>query len=375
VIVCRDIGATSSVADVARRQAKEISRDNSVAIISDSAREVPDCRLSLSVISPLRFTYLRRLAHVPNELAFAFSAVRAIRSLMLQDHVDVVVCHAHSVAAVLTSTVFGVPSVPVVLVTHANIFDRPKGTYGEPLESFYRLITPIAFKRCRLVLAVSPRMAELALEQGAAADKVHVLPNGVDTAELGLAGPPAPPRPSKDFRLGFVGRLSIEKGVDLLLRAVSKARQRGVSISLDVVGEGRDRVALESLAAELCIEDVVRFLGPLPRRELASFYASVNAVCVPSRSEPFGLVAIEAMACGTPVVVSDAGGLPWIAGGSQLGVVFPVGNIEALSSILEALAGDEERCLRISRAGLARAADFEWPDIGRKMVGLLDGLV
>jgi glycosyltransferase involved in cell wall biosynthesis len=107
-----------------------------------------------------------------------------------------------------------------------------------------------------------------------------------------------------------VGRSSPEKGFDVLLDALRLARDGGMDIVLEIVGEGPDRAALESRCVQLGLVDAVRFVAPLRRAELQERMAEAHAVVVPSRREGLGLVAVEALALGRPVIASRVGGLP-----------------------------------------------------------------
>ncbi len=96
----------------------------------------------------------------------------------------------------------------------------------------------------------------------------------------------------------------------MLLDAVHIARRDGADVTLDIIGDGPDRAALEARSAQLGLAGAVRFLGPLPRAALYERMATAHAVVVPSRREGLGLVAVEALALGRPVIASHVGGLP-----------------------------------------------------------------
>ncbi len=124
--------------------------------------------------------------------------------------------------------------------------------------------------------------------------------------------------PADAYVVAFVGRIQPLKAPDVLLRAAAELRLRDPEIGRRLVvaicggpsGSGLERpTALMDLAAELGIADAVRFLPPQPRDDLAELYRAVDVVAVPSHNESFGLVALEAQACGTPVVAAAVGGL------------------------------------------------------------------
>jgi glycosyltransferase involved in cell wall biosynthesis len=144
---------------------------------------------------------------------------------------------------------------------------------------------------------------------------------------------PATPR---DRELLFVGRLVSDKGADLLLRAMARLADATLFPGLTVVGDGPERQPLARLAAELGIAERVRFAGMLRDGELAEAYRHHLLLVVPSRyEEPFGVVALEGIACGCAVVGSAGGGLPRAIG--PCGLTFPNGDVIGLAAAIRRL--------------------------------------
>ena len=169
---------------------------------------------------------------------------------------------------------------------------------------------------------------------------VTVIPQfGVDTdAYRPSAGEPK--QKSLQFRMGYVGRLVEEKGIDLLLRA---AAELDGEWRLSVLGDGPFKARLKELSGELGLEDRVTFQTPLPSAEMPAHYEQLDALVLPSRTRPnwkeqFGRVLIEAMACGIPVVGSNSGEIPHVIG--QAGLIFPENDVQALRVHLSALMGN-----------------------------------
>src|SRR5205823_3341202 len=135
-----------------------------------------------------------------------------------------------------------------------------------------------------------------------------VVHNGVSVADFD-----APPKAAGSRHVLAIGRLVHEKGFDILLRAYALARQQAeFDLRLVVAGDGPERPRLESLAAELELGAHVEWLGPTPRSAVPARFRDASIVCVPSRQEPFGIVNLEAMAGGVPLIAARVGGVPEI---------------------------------------------------------------
>ncbi len=151
----------------------------------------------------------------------------------------------------------------------------------------------------------------------------------------------------------FVGRLVAEKGVPVLAHAFAQALSRYPKAKLVIVGEGADRASLEALAQQLQIAQSVVFAGA--QSDVALFYLLADVVVAPSHSEPFGIVAVEAMAAGRPVVASNVGGLADTVVDGQTGRLVPPGNASAVAEALAWVLQSPEHAHRLGAAGQMRA--------------------
>jgi glycosyltransferase involved in cell wall biosynthesis len=163
------------------------------------------------------------------------------------------------------------------------------------------------------------------------------------------------PASSAPFRIGYVGRLVQEKGVDILIRAVAGLEG---DWRLSILGEGQFAPRLEEITRELNLGDRVAFRAPLTSTEMPSHYRELDVLVLPSRTarhwkEQFGRVLIEAMACGVPVVGSDSGEIPHVMG--QAGLTFPEGDIAALRLHLRRLMAVEDLRRSMAAEGRKRA--------------------
>jgi glycosyltransferase involved in cell wall biosynthesis len=208
-----------------------------------------------------------------------------------------------------------------------------------PLHDWAALIAQLRlYERWRgvfdLVVANSAAVRDRLVAEGIA--PVEVIWNGVRER------PPRPPLSAPPL-FGFAGRLVREKGVDILLHALARARERVPEVELVVAGDGPERPALERLASDLGIGRAVRFLGHVGRREVEQRLERAWAHVVPGRwEEPFGMVMAEAMMRGTAVIASAAGGPAEVVREGHTGLLVPTADVEALAAALVQLAADRE---------------------------------
>ena len=222
-------------------------------------------------------------------------------------------------------------------------------------------------------------------------DRIEVIPCGVDSNLF----KPCKPEEAK-LHLGlngqrfilFVGRIDPIKGIDNLIRAMNILRKddgtNGDSLRLLIIGgtlsdesneEKSELKNLMKLTSELNLEDRVEFLGT-KRQDLLPYYYSSAEVCVlPSRHESFGMVALEAMACGTPVVGSKVGGLSYIMGDEKAGFLVPEGDPEILAEKISWIVANPFIKEKFGREAVKLVKRFEWSLIAEKVITLYSQLV
>jgi glycosyltransferase involved in cell wall biosynthesis len=166
------------------------------------------------------------------------------------------------------------------------------------------------------------------------ADKITRIYNTIDVARFFVLEDRDTPRKElyfskDDVMVGFVGRLSAVKGTNFAIEAMPRIREALPNAHLLIVGAGPMREELEALAKQLHVDDITHFLGTF--RDLNPIYNALDVLVQPSLSEAFGLAALEAILCGVPVVVSEAGGLPEVAAFSPHGKVVPIGDSAKLA--------------------------------------------
>jgi glycosyltransferase involved in cell wall biosynthesis len=194
----------------------------------------------------------------------------------------------------------------------------------------------------QLQIAVSNSVAEFLTDQvGADSRRLRVVPNGIQPLPVLARTAPA------GRRVGVLARLTQSKGVDIAVLAL--ATPAGRSMTLNIGGTGPELEALVDLAYTSGVADRVNFLGEVTDRE--SFFAGCDLAWVPSRAEPFGLTACEAMSSGLPVVASRVGGLTEILDPPRAGLVVGAANPAALASVSAGLLDEPQRYAALSAAG------------------------
>jgi D-inositol-3-phosphate glycosyltransferase len=244
----------------------------------------------------------------------------------------------------------------------------------------------------RIVAATPAELAQLQWLYKADVNRIVVIPPGVDThrfypiskdeAKEYIGVPPC------EKMLLFVGRIEPLKGLDVLLEAIQSMRLRGVFdgdlFCLAVIG-GEPDVSSDAMSVEMAriqslreqygLEDLVTFLGKRSQDTLPYYYSAAEAVIVPSHYESFGMVALEAMACGTPVVASQVGGLGFLVQDNVTGYTVPVDEPDALADRISRLMSDPGLRRRMGNQALIAAQDYDWEKISNRLITLYEEVI
>ncbi len=238
----------------------------------------------------------------------------------------------------------------------------------------------------RLVANTGEEARQLVELYGADPYRVETVSPGVDLS-LFRPGPVAAARrrlglPQDATVLVFAGRIQPLKGPDVVLRAAASLLRSspGLADKLTVVfvgGPSGSEVGapgrLDGLASDLGISGSVRFEPPCPQGELADWYLAATVVLVPSHSESFGLVALEAQACGTPVMAAAVGGLRTAVRDGFSGVLVDGHDPGVWAQLLSGLLGSPGRLAELSRGALAHASAFGWPATADRLIDVYTG--
>jgi D-inositol-3-phosphate glycosyltransferase len=262
---------------------------------------------------------------------------------------------------------------------------------GESPEPMIRVQgeTQVAEAADALIANTDAEAASLVTLYDACPDIVHVVTPGVNlqvfTPGAGRsAARTAVGLPQDGLVVTFVGRIQPHKGPEVLVRAISEmvkhSPNKRPKLIVNIIGgasgantEEVDR--LKELTSWLELDDVVRFAPPVERDNLPDWYRASDLVCVPSYSESFGLVALEAQACGTPVVATAIGGLRTAVADGFSGVLVDGHDPKAWSSVITRLLQEPQRRVLLSVGAIEHASHFGWDSTARGTLDIYDQVI
>lgn len=254
-------------------------------------------------------------------------------------------------------TVRAATGAPVIFHVH-NMYSAPTEYHQEDEQRYFETLESWLIRESAAIIPVSDYIAQMCLRLGADAERMTVIPKALHLEEF--AGDW---QPHDRQTVLFVGRLAPEKGLDTLVAAIALMRDAGTPVRLLVAGTGEEDYVdrLFRRVDELDLRRHVAFLGFVGGRDLVRLYQTSSVTVVPSHMEAFGRVAIEAMAAGAPVVVSDVGGLGPLVRPSETGWRVPAGNPEALAGALTEALVDHEKASRLAAQGRAEVRSlYSW---------------
>ena len=235
----------------------------------------------------------------------------------------------------------------------------------------------------RIVVATLAELTQLRFLYKANPDKMVIVPPGVDVSHFY----PIPADEAKSFvgltpedrMVLFVGRIEPLKGVDTLINAMCclDLKDRSRPVHLAIIG-GDPSASPEQMTAEMArlqkmcddlgLEKTVVFLGKRGQETLPYYYSAAEVLVMPSHYESFGMVALEAMACGTPVIASEVGGLAYLVRDGETGFTIPAEEPETLCDKLSWLLNDRELHEKMSTQAAEYAKDYAWAKIAAQIV-------
>lgn len=335
------------------RMAAELSREHDVILFArGDDRDAATLELGgaeLVTRRSLELYGLRLIADVPVGIA----QIRRERRRL-----DALVCYQalSGVLGVEAGRRLGLPCLVFVRGRHEYQMGRP---------TRFRLLVPHVFHRADRVLVQAQALAAEILQEFDRAglrrirktlqNRIGIVPNGVDLQ---------PRRPGSGSGIVFVGRLIRAKGVDELLVVIRQLR----GVHLTVVGDGPERERLEREARGL----PVSFAGQVDHSTAREYIRNARCLVLPSHSEAYPNVILEAMASGVPVVATRTGGVPSLVQDGKTGFLVTAGCPDELTGALAKLTGDESLCLEMGSRAHEAARAFSWPCAAERLVDQIE---
>lgn len=280
-----------------------------------------------------------------------------IKSVLARERFDI--CHLHEpLMPMLCTTVLRLSDVPTVGTFHAS-GGKPWYSFGTPLG---KLLLNKWFNNLHGRTAVSLPALRFASQHFPA--EYEIIPNGIDTRHFHPGVAPIPEFMDGKMNILFVGRMEKRKGLDYLLEAYRKVKEKIPNSRLIAVGPGiRLRKKYEKRVARYRLQDVV-FIGYASYSDLPRYYQTADIVCSPATGrESFGIVLLEAMAVGKPIVATDIEGYASVLTHNEEGFLVPPKNVEKLAESLITLMADKSRQREMGIRGLAKAREYDWEHI------------
>ena len=320
----------------------------------------------------LNIHVIRKIIKHPGPLLLL--QIPSLRHKIIEINPDIV--HAQSTSAYYSTAVALVrKEYPSLLTVHGLTSKEIKFIRGFDFV-YHRLISlpneKYVLSKIPNIITVSPHVKEWVSNR--TSSNIYVIPNGVAFDEIQSILIKTKDQ-LKHPAILFAGGLSKVKGIDTLLNAVPIIIKKIPDLHIYIAGSGPDESKLKKLVKGLNIEKSVNFLGFISGSDKYSWYKSVDVCVFPSLYETFGIVCLEAMACGKPVVASNVGGIPFVVEDGKTGLLFECGNVEDLAEKVIILLREKEMREKMGEAGRKRAKEFTWDKIADKTVKLYKAII
>ena len=348
--------------------------------------------------------YGNRVVHVPagpehpvpkEEMAnYVPQFVEGVKYFACEKGIQYDVIHSHywmsGIAAVALSDAWG--GMPIVHMFHTlgEMKNRIART-EEEREGEYRIEgeKQVLRRADRVIAATIAEVTQLRFLYKANASKLVVIPPGVDVSHFY----PIPADEAKmyvglkpeDRMVLFVGRIEPLKGLDTLIEAMSNLQlDENQRVHLAIIGGDPaaspremsvEMARLQKLCDDLAVGQTVVFLGKRDQDKLPYYYSAAELVVMPSHYESFGMVALEAMACGTPVIASEVGGLAYLVKDGETGFTIPDQEPDTLCEKISWLLNDHDLHTSMSQRAVEYAQDYAWEKITRQILSVYQGLL
>ena len=345
-------GVTMHVSQLAR-QLGRAGHDVQVLAPHSPSRECQDSDLLIPLGRSVPLPSGGSIARV----SLSWWLARRIRALLEREQYDVI--HLHEPMA---------PILPLTVLEYSNTINVGTFHACHNRQHLYKMSRPVIKRwRSRLHGSIAVSRAAMHYVNGTFPGDYEIIPNGIDVSHFSQRIPPWPQYQDGKTNIMFVGRLEKRKGLRYLLEAYGKLKWDIPELRLLVVGPGNpDKDSYHVLSSQN-LQDV-EFLGRVPYEDLPRYYASADIFCSPATGgESFGIVLLEAMAAGKPVVASDIEGYRGVMQNGRQGMLFQNKNVESLAEKLRYLIHDQEARRAMGECGRATAEDYRWEVVARRV--------
>jgi len=289
-----------------------------------------------------------RLLYAPLSPGFPL----VLKQVIDEEKPDILHLHMPNTSAFWALFLSSARKIPWVIHWHADVVPS---SIDSRLSFAYRLYRPFEQKmlaNANRIICTSKRYLETSKALVNWREKCRIIPLGLNPDRVAVyQKKDVLPKAHNDFLVVAIGRLTYYKGFDVLIQAASQMK----NVRVVIVGAGEQRNALEEKIRDLDVSDKVTMSGFLPEVELYQLLNSADCLCLPSleRTEAFGLVLLEAMACGVPVVGSDVpgSGMSWVVTVAENGLLFPLGDSQKLVDAITYLMENNEQAQSMAVSG------------------------
>jgi glycosyltransferase involved in cell wall biosynthesis/peptidoglycan/xylan/chitin deacetylase (PgdA/CDA1 family) len=339
-----------------------------VAVVASGDKD----EVSMSNYQGVKVYYLPYRLTLSNT-PFGFGWRRGLKRIISDERPDVIVAHA-PLPGMLDVAVGRAKKIPFVVTYHYGTMLKGRRMPDLLVRCYEKLLLPRALRKARAIICASEFVQRSEIIAPYSGKSIVINPS-VDTNFFR-------PRSQKvhGHRIMHVGGLKVgeeHKGLEISLRVTAELKKKYPDVHLAVVGNGDKQARYEALAEYLGVASQVEFCGRLDGQELLAAYQSANVVITPSRREVFGMVLVEAMACGVPVVASAVEGIPDVVDDGEVGFLIEPDDVSGFAGEISRLFDDVALWMHVSENArrIAVAREYTWPRQVERTAELLQALI
>lgn len=359
----------------ARDLAEELAKKHNVDVLTSGFKDLKKEEISGGVrifrvpVAKRRSLYS---ATIESLLSFPFTSIPKGISLVKKKKYDVINTHfavPTGPAGVVISYFSGVPN---VLSLHgSDIYNPVRGSSPEK-HAVLRWAVRCSLKEASRVIANSQAIKTKAENIYRPGRKIDIVPLGMRILEVLPPDRGALSMKPDGLYLTSIGRMAKVKGYGILIKAVKVLKEKGIDVHLILIGDGPQRKALQELSEKLGLSSSIKFTGWLESDEKFKFLAASDIYVMSSIHEGFGVVLLEAMAAGVPIIATDQGGQTDIIKDSRSGILIPPGKAEKLAEAVLSLAKDPKKRENISTFNKSYVKEYDISRIAERYLDIFN---